>query len=288
MHEKTRQIIHLMDQRTDKIQDDLLLKMAAGIRDGLMGMPDDQAEEMTDSEWEKNCEKLICQASEACSDREKIRMFLTLTGDCGSFAPKKKKSGNPEELHRICEVQRDRIRFFRIMKPLRNEIIESLPETERAEERSIAKAQEQIMAERLNAYLILYRFVSAEHQNCLRLKQLHQLEKKNTTAEEQRNNEEQLIRISAYLDCLEEAENKLKIFPDIRRRIAEPEGYELYRKAERGKESNADQRDPAEAEKPGDPERNPEKNALQPSPAQYGKQREKNAEGCAVHETEGD
>lgn len=287
MQEKIRQIIHRMDRRTDLLRDGLLLKMAAGIRDGLMDMPDDQTTYLTDPAWEKLCEKLTSRSAESLSAGEKIHMFLNLTGYFAASGLGE-KADYFDKLRAACEAQRNRIRFLRIMKPLRNEMIRMLPEAERSEEESAAQTQERMMEEHLNAALFLYRLVSTDRRSRSCQDQLRRLERLRIPVDAQQEEENRLTRIHAIREFLEESENNLEFFLSRRRRMAETEGYELYRTEEGGKENDADQRNPAETEKHGSPERNPEEDASQPPSSQHGNRREKNAEIGAVPEAESD
>lgn len=288
MLEKNRQIIHRMDQRTDLLRDELLLKMAAGIRDGLMDMPDEQTEGLTDMEWEKLCEKLISRSAEELPLGEKIRMFLMLTGNCAVFFDPGEKTESPEVLLAACKAQRNRIRFFRMMKPLRNEMIQRLPEDERCEAESISRAQERMMDESMNAYLSLYRITSTDRQSRHRNDLLRRLERHCIPVGERQEDEKIRAQIDAFQEVLEETEKHFQIFLNSRRRMNETEGYEIYRTEERGNEDNDDQRNSAETEEHGNPEGTSETDASQlPSP-QHGKQREKNVDVRAIFATESD
>ena len=282
-----RQVIHQMDLRLDELEDRFLLILGSGIRERLMDMLAEHADCPISDEWKEDCFRLLDKSFQESPEREKIMLFLKLSGEPGELKLHHINSDDTEKLRRLCEQQRNRLYFCRSMKTLRDEIIQKLPEADRMEEEQVAAVREMILEEQFDDLLLLYRKAAAMRQNRQRSDRFRLDLKEEIPPDERDALVNHLVRIKTYREYLEQEQKKMESFFAQRRIIGQFPGYMNCKETERGMETDANRRDQTEKEERGDSEGNQEPPVLQSTGSQYGKRREKNAPGCASYETEG-
>ena len=282
-----RQVIHQMDLRLDELEDRFLLILGSGIRERLMDMLAEHADCPISDEWKEDCFRLLDKSFQESPEREKIMLFLKLSGEPGELKLHHINSDDTEKLRRLCEQQRNRLYFCRSMKTLRDEIIQKLPEADRMEEEQVAAVREMILEEQFDDLLLLYRKAAAMRQNRQRSDRFRLDLKEEIPPDERDVLVNHLVRIKTYREYLEQEQKKMESFFAQRRIIGQFPGYMNCKETERGMETDANRRDQTEKEERGDSEGNQEPPVLQSAGPQYGEWREKNAPGCASYETEG-
>ena len=282
-----RQVIHQMDLRLDELEDRFLLILGSGIRERLMDMLAEHADCPISDEWKEDCFRLLDKSFQESPEREKIMLFLKLSGEPGELKLHHINSDDTEKLRRLCEQQRNRLYFCRSMKTLRDEIIQKLPEADRMEEEQVAAVREMILEEQFDDLLLLYRKAAAMRQNRQRSDRFRLDLKEEIPPDERDVLVNHLVRIKTYREYLEQEQKKMESFFAQRRIIGQFPGYMNCKETERGMETDANRRDQTEKEERGDSEGNQEPPVLQSAGPQYGERREKNAPGCASYETEG-
>ncbi len=248
MSEKMLEMIHRIDLRIDQIEDPLLLLLAMGIREGLMDLLQRHAIGLIDEKWAKNCFALLSKSTEEFADREKILLFLKLIGDTDETLLKSINTEDAEKMRELCEIQRNRICFFRMMQPLRNEMIGRLPEVEGNEEERSAVLQEMKLMEQFEALLFLYRKAAAAKQNAYRFNQFEFIQQEEISEKARQAVEGKVHQIQMYQECIKtDREEFEKLF--CKQRIKKrTHGYKYCGVTERRAETDVYQRIPTEKE----------------------------------------
>lgn len=288
MREQLWNLIHQMDLRIDSINDPLLLTLAAGIRECLTDMLKDHAAGLACEEWGKSCLTLLSASFKHRPEREKILYFLKLSEGPDIPLYDGINTENPEKIRSLCEMQRDRICFFRTMKPLRNKAIHRLPETERIEEEHLAEMREMILEEQFSNLLMLYRKASFLQQNGLRSSRFHLSLRDEIPDTAKQKLAETMTRIRINQDLLQNSQEAFENYYDEQPIFEEIPGYMMCKDIERRMKTDENQRTPAEKEERRDQEGNQEPAAFQTAYPQHGDRREKHAPGYRLHEAESD